>query len=136
MRTFNALRRLKGDPTVLIVQPIANWTLPSGYAYDPKRDRIYNSGTNTTLSDYDQYWETDEVDYLPMESEELNTMIMAGIVKEGSVAARILPADYTKLSVGFRAIIDGVQYNIKGVTKFPAGAATAYAYDCRFERRE
>lgn len=134
--TYRDFRRLQGDPTMTIVRPIAQWTLPSGYAYDDVTDTIRHTSTGAVSTNYSTYWSTDSVDMMPLErSDELRNLILAGIVKEGSFDTLILPDDYATVYAGFRALVDSVEYNILTVRKYPFGVSTAFTYLVRLERR-
>lgn len=133
---FNTLRVYQNYPTVTIVNPINTWDLPDGYAYDDGTDTIRHISTGDVLNNYSSYWNTTDVDMLPLETgEELRTLIMAGIVKEGSLDILIIPADKTIVQNGFRALIGTEQYNIASVSQFPKGATTDILFQVRLERR-
>ena len=136
VRGFNTLRVFQNEPTVTIVNAIDTWDLPANYEYDDATDTIRHTSTGAVLNNYSSYWDTTDVDMLPLETgEELRTLIMAGIVKEGSLDVLIVPADKTVVQNGFRALIGTEQYNIASISQFPKGAVTDILYQVRLERR-
>ena len=129
VRTFKRARNRLGGPTLVAVRPITDWAnaLPVGYHYDESVDSIhdYNGRQLAVLSDY---WTTDSVDMVPLAaSEELQALMVAGEVPAGSVEVIVLADNTAKMRAAWAALIDGIEYNIKSVTKYPPGSVAIFA---------
>lgn len=119
-RAFDRSWREHGSPEATVVAPIAQWVLlPGGYAYDPVVDAITDSN-GTVLTDYDSYWQTSTVRYVPVQTTDATqALVLGGLLATGSCEIIVLQDDIAALAASFRVVIGSSTYRAR-VTRSPA----------------
>jgi hypothetical protein len=126
-----------GKPTMTIVPPLADWSLPAGYSFDPSRDGIVTGG-GATLTDLDalsEYYAAGVVYIVPLQaSDDLRAMRSAGIAPDGQIEVYVLAADIPTVQAAFAVQVGGLWFNVVSPAVEPSGAADIWAR-VRLERR-
>lgn len=126
--TFNQLWRAANRPTMTVIGAISTWSLPAGYSYSKRADRIVNSsGVPQTL---DATWYANAkttVNFVPTRaSQETQAMVASGLLPTGSRDVFVLAADITAIDAAWAIEINGERYHVRGKTGVPDGAAQMY----------
>lgn len=115
-----------GQPTMLVVRPLSDWTLPAGFAYDQTVDCIRNNA-GVVIRNPEDYWVTDLVYILPNRSErsgsiaELQEMLVTGQVTSGGIGVWVLGADIAKVKASHAIKLFDEWYELDHQTPQPAG---------------
>lgn len=110
-----------GRPMMWAVRPVADWSLPAGFAYDSETDMIQN-GAGLVLTNVEDYWAGGYIYIVPMgRSGDLDVLVAAGIVPEGTVDVYILRDDAPTVKVAHSIEIDGDWYDVLEVAHAPVG---------------
>ncbi len=123
--SFNRAWRGLNRPTLTAIGAISTWTLPSGYVYSKRKDRITNaSGVVQTVLASWYANATETVKYVPTKnSQETQALVMAGMLTDGSIEVVLLASDATKIRNAWAIDIGSVRYKAKGTTDIPTGSA-------------
>ena len=126
--TFNRLWGVANRPTMTAIGPISSWTLPAGYSYSKRADRIVDSNGVPQALDSSWYADaTDDIAYIPTRlSDEAKAAIATGLLPAGSREAFILATDITTVQNAWALEIDGERYHLRNATGEPGGAAHVY----------
>lgn len=124
-----------GHPTLAVARPVAQWTLPAGYAYDATTDTL-TDGAGAVSRAYSSYIVYDTVNCLPAGTgRDQRALVAAGLVPAGETVVYILPADVATLRAAYGVVLDGQWYDVTAVDLGPAGAGTTGAYAALTLRR-
>lgn len=124
--------RAYGKPTILAVPPLAEWSLPAGYAYSASHDGIQTGG-GEVLNDLDAfmssgYFASETVYIVPaQEVDDLRAMVAAGIAPDGMMELYVLAADLATVRAAFAVQVNGQWYDVAGIGAAPSGAADVWA---------
>jgi hypothetical protein len=109
-----------GEPQMCVVQPIEDWAIPAGFAYDRVTDTI-RQGTKV-IRNPEAYWATDYLDFVPSPpGTDVRTMIAAGIVPAGTTTVSVLSEDYDVVKKAYAVQIDGLWYAVTNIEHYPQG---------------
>lgn len=121
-----------GRPLLRVVRPMSEWTLPSGFAYDPAVDVIRDT-TGRVLPNPDAYWVTDTVYIVPARATtDERVLTAAGIIPTGTLYVYVLPQDVATVRNAHAVEAGNVWYDVVEVTAEPIGTEHAW---CRVELR-
>lgn len=123
--SFNRAWRGLNRPTLTAIGAISTWTLPSGYVYSKRKDRITNSSAVVQAVQSSWYANaTDTVNYVPTKlSQETQALVMAGMLTDESIEVVILASSATIIRNTWAIDIGSIRYKQKGVTDIPTGSA-------------
>ena len=128
--SFHRLRQMAGNPELTCVKPRAQWTsVPTGYTFDASYDAYLNSGgTVWKPVDTDDLNATDyvTVPFLPGAGNAEIALVAGGLVDQGDRFGRVLPGDIATVQAAEWLEIDGLAYDLREQTAYPAGAAMWY----------
>lgn len=128
-----------GRPTMSAVPPLSAWSLPAGYTFDASRDGIL-TGSGAVLNDLDAFeasgYFVGEVIYIvPLQSsDDLRTMVAAGVAPAGSLELYVLSADVATVQEAFAIKLGGLWFNVSSPAVEPSGTGDVWAR-VRLERR-
>ena len=125
---FNRLWDTSNRPTMTAIGAISTWTLPAGYSYSARADRIVDSSGTPVALDESWYADVkDEIAYIPTRlSDQTLSMIATGLLPSGSREAIILADDYSTISSAWAIEIDGERYHLRNADGIPGGAPHVY----------
>lgn len=138
-RIFNLANRRYGKPYLEAVPPLSSWTLPAGYTADATLDGI-RTGSGEVLTDLDAfetsgYFNLSTVYIVPLQSsDDLRSMIAAGIAPAGQLELYVLAADLPTVRAAFAIQVNGQWYDVAGPAAEPSGATDVWAR-VRLQRR-
>ena len=116
-----------GRPVMATVPPISDWSLPSGFGYNPTTDRIEDS-SGLHLSNWVIYSVVDYIYIVPATpSADLQIAIAAGIVPSGTVEAGILGNDVETVRAAFAVQIRDQWYDVLDIQENPLGTSSSWA---------
>jgi len=134
---FRRAWRRYGKPTMTTVPPLADWSLPAGYTFDASRDGIL-TGSGAVLTDLDAlspYFSAGTVYIVPLAaSDDLRSMVAAGIAPAGSLELYVLAADVPTVQAAFAIKLGGLWFNVASPAVEPSGTGDMWAR-VRLERR-
>lgn len=136
-RIFRLAWERYGKPTISVVPPLADWTLPAGYAYDASLDGIVTGGgaVLTSLYAMSGYFATTEVNIVPTHpSGDTRSLMAAGIIPDGQIEVLVLATDLPTMRAAFAVQVGGLWYNLPKVQPEPIGTTDVWAR-VRLERR-
>ena len=126
--TFNQLWRAANRPTMTVIGAISTWSLPAGYEYSARADRIVDAnGTPQTL---DASWYASAkttVNFVPTSaSQQTMAMVASGLLPAGSRDVFVLASDIAAIDAAWAIEINGERFHVRGKTGVPDGAAQMY----------
>jgi hypothetical protein len=121
-RMFRQAWERYGRPVMWAVKPIANWTLPQGFAYNPLHDAVQNT-SGIVLPNPEDYWAGDYINIVPLGvTADLRALMAGGLVEAGTVEVRVLVADLPVVRSAHAIQIDGEWYDVTEAASRPVGA--------------
>lgn len=120
-KVFRRIHAILGKPKIVVVGPIDTWSLPTGFVYDEMSDRVTNT-QGVELDDVQTYMSQTEVEMIPPDESSGLVLLQGGMADTGSASVVVMPSSTALLREAFAVILDGVWYNVTGVTEQPAGA--------------
>lgn len=127
-----------GKPTIAVVPPVADWSLPAGYAYEDSVDAIQTAG-GATITDLDAlagYYASDVVYIVPSgRTADLDVLIAAGVVPSGTIEVYVLQADVATIRESFAVQVNGEWYTKSEAGQAPVGHSTGIWAKVRLTRR-
>lgn len=87
-RAFQKLWRLAGEPTLMVIPPLATWTLPPGVTFDPHRGQFLQNGKMATVD-----WKTQTLltlPFLPQPQQNEISLNVAGVTTTPKTALTLL----------------------------------------------
>ena len=125
---FNRLWRVANRPTMTAIGAISTWTLPAGYSYSVRADRVVNS--NGVPVELDASWYADvstDINFIPTRlSDQTTAMIATGTLPTGSREVYVLASDIDTVSDAWALVIDNERYHLRQKDGIPGGAAQIY----------
>lgn len=122
-RIFRQAHIRYGEPQMWAADPVADWNLPAGFAYDAQLDLIQNV-TGVVLNNPQDYMTGGYIDIVPVKrTADLEVLVAAGVVPGGSVDVYILSADGETVKAAHSIEIDGDWYDVREVAHGPVGIA-------------
>jgi hypothetical protein len=117
-----------GKPTLMAAPPVADWSLPAGFSYDASLDAIVDA-SGTVLPNPEDYWGALNTVYIvPVRSsDDLRSMIAAGIVPDGLLEVFVLAADLATVRTAHAVQVNGQWYDVAGVAAEPSGTSDVWA---------
>lgn len=123
-RIFRRAWQRYGRPLMYVVHQISEWSLPAGFSYDDETDSIHNA-VGTWLPNEGDYWLGDYVYIVPTRrTADLDVLIAAGVVPEGTVDVYILHSDVEDVRHAHACEISGDWYDVVDVGRAPVGFET------------
>lgn len=125
LRGWRAAHRAMGSKTLSAIGPIAIWTLPAGYAYDPLADAIRHTSSGAVLTPSSTHYSavTTSIDYVPSGNHsQLQALIEAGLVPAGTLDVWVKASDKATVLAAWRVTLDGLSYQPDLQSAVPAGA--------------
>lgn len=128
-RIFRHANRRYGEPYLTAVRPLADWSLPAGYAYDAHVDAIRNAA-GYILTEPQAYWTTDTVYIVPTRSSaedasaEAFALLAGGVAPGGFTEVWVRQSDITTLRAAHALLLDKRWYDIASLQEAPAGYPT------------
>lgn len=125
LRGWRAAHRAMGSKTLSAIGPIATWTLPAGYAYDPLADAIRHTSSGAVLTPSSTHYSavTTSIDYVPSGNHsQLQALIEAGLVPAGTLDVWVKASDKATVLAAWRVTLDGLSYQPDLQSALPAGA--------------
>ena len=120
-RIFNHAWTRYGKPTITAVAPVADWTLPAGFAYNDDLDVIANAA-GTVITNPEDYWATDTVYIVPLgRSADLQALIAAGEAPSGTANFLVLDTDAATVRAAHAIQYDGDWCDVQEVAHAPIG---------------
>jgi hypothetical protein len=121
---FSLAWRRYGKPLMAVVPPIAQWTLPAGFSYDPETDQVMSAG-GVVLDNWGDYYAAEYLYIVPIApSADRMTLAAAGVVPAGSTDVYVLKADADTARNAHSVQIDGEWYDVVEVARAPLGAGS------------
>lgn len=112
---FFRMWRAYNRPTISVVLPPEQWTLPDGYEYDALTDRIANTD-HTILPNPEDYWSTATVYIVPDSNpKETRNLIAQGVLPSGTVDVGVLADDVATVKTGHAVQLNGEWYDVAEV---------------------
>lgn len=134
-RAFNQGWMACGKPTMLVIGPHTEWTIPAWFSYDQSIDRIKDQ-FGEVVDDLSPYWTEYTVRCIPASAlSEENVLGAGGIVQDGSTAVIILPADIDRLRHPHQVQFDSAWYDVSGLQLEPVGGIAPCWASIRLARR-
>ena len=126
-RIFRRANARFGYPAIDVVRPIADWDLPSGFAYDQTLDLVRDSN-GTVLRNVMDYWVTDHIYIVPVrhtlkdDVAMLQQLVVNGETTVGALDIWVMGAtDIQRVLDAHRVKLGTRWYNVSNVQPFPAG---------------
>ena len=133
-RIFRQAWERYGKPALWAIRPLADWSLPAGFAYDRSVDAITDAA-GTVLPNPESYWAGDYVYIVPIgQTADLRAMVAAGVVPSGMVDVKVLSADLATVRAAHAVQINGDWYDVLEVAQAPVGVAGVWG-TVRLRRR-
>lgn len=120
-RIFNHAWKRYGKPKVAAVRPIAQWSLPVGFAYDDDMD-VASNAAGAVITNPEDYWAMDYIYIVPVQrSADMQMLIAAGEAPSGTAEFYILEDDAATVRAAFAIEFDGDWYDVQEVAHAPLG---------------
>lgn len=118
-RMFDRVWREQGGLTLTVVRPMAQWSLPAGYAYQEEEDLIRDNSGNV-VTNYAALWTTTTVNYIPAAlSEMTQTLIVTGMLQPETREVFVWDAAIATVKGCFRVSASSQEYRVNRVTNTP-----------------
>lgn len=119
---FQRSWQANGSPTLDVIDPVSDWTLPAGIVYDPAYQSLMNGATAVAP---DNYWTKSTLPYIPLgRSQTTNMMIMSGVLPDSTAEVEVWSEDVTELDGIFGIGLNGYVYRI--VSRSPSAGSGAF----------
>lgn len=142
-RGFLRAWRRYGEPTAVVIRPVAEWNLPPEYTYDEQRDVIEDASGNV-IRDFATYQASDTIPVLGVGlaltlSERARDkgyeLSAGGVVSGDEIAVRTLPEYVALLATAFAVRVDGLLYSVSDMNALPEGATQKGYVNVNLRRR-
>ena len=121
-RIFGRAWQRYGQPIMRVVRPLAQWTLPAGFAYNATVDAVTDA-VGVVLPNPEAYWATDDVYLVPTGgTAEARALAAIGVLPTGTISVYVLPADAATVRAAHAVEVDGAWYDVAEVSASPVGA--------------
>lgn len=123
--SFTKLWRLRGQPTLRIIKPIATWTLPAGVLYDANQDQFVDTqGVPQTVSYATQ--PATVVGFLVNQGRKSVELAIPGMVTTDTIDVTVLwsAAVQTQIQTCWGVVIDNRLYRVSSWEPMPLGTPT------------
>ena len=126
-RAFTRLWKLHGQPTIDIIDPVANWTLSAGVSYDAHHDQFLNGAGAVVTVDWTAQPKT-TVNCLPTRRDNAVTLSPMGMLSQDEVGRNVTlqwDADVqVDIVVCWGVSSRGTLYRVKSWEVYPEGVET------------
>lgn len=124
---FKAAHRAIGKPTLAIIPPVSQWTLPTGVSYDAYRDQFINGSGAVVAVDW-AIQPTTDLPYLPDRVATGLSFGVAGITTEQTTNVVCLwsTAAESALRAAWGVSLAGQLYRLERIERAPEGVTPAY----------
>ncbi len=121
-RAFLTAWQRIGQPRAAVAPPVTEWTLPTGFAYDPTVDAVRDAAGNTLLN-WGDYYAAEYLYIVPdLEDADARRLAAAGLTPTGMLEIFVLPQDADLVRRAHAVEIGGYWYDVEEVSG-PAGVA-------------
>lgn len=126
-RAFNRLWKLHGQPTLDIIDPVANWTLSAGVTYDAHHDQFLNGAGAVVTVDWTNQPKT-TVNCLPTQQDSSISLSVLGIMSQDSIGENVTlrwDADVQADIIACWGVsLGGALHRVKAWRVYPVGVDT------------
>ena len=123
-RAFKRIWDLHGQPSLSIVDPIANWTLGAGVTYDAYQDQFID-GVGATVSVSWSGQPATSANFIPTRQNNDVSLTIGGLMTAGAINRNVViqwtSALQSKVDVCYGVAINSTLYNVKAWEVYPMG---------------
>lgn len=127
---FRKLWRLAGQPTLDLIEPLANWTVAPGLTYSPQRDQFLTAAkAPATVSWIGQPSRNEG--FLPKPQQTEVDLGIPGVITQAKTTVTLLWSTETQaaLVAAWGVVISGTLYRVDRWTLIPLGVPTPNSID-------
>ena len=125
-KAFNRIWSLHGEPTLDIVDPIANWTLGVGVTYDALQDQFIDGDNNSVSVSWSGQPAT-TVNFIPTRKNREATLTIGGVLSVDDIGRNVVvqwtSTVESKVSACYGVAIDSTLYHVRSWEVYPEGTS-------------